>query len=155
MKIRSCDSAKNKIETVNGFIFCTFIGRFQMAGVKGVKETVAHRPHCYCTKALGNARTRFATFHRRLPRVVGWVLLYVHRNRRLIRDGSPGRPPRPSHSSWALFWWLVECCFTSTETVGLLGTGAQDGHLDPRTTPELCSGGWLSVALRPQKPLAY
>ena len=32
----------------------------------------------------------------------GWVLLYVHRNRRLIRDGSPGRPPRPSHSSRAL-----------------------------------------------------
>ena len=28
--------------------------------------------------------------------------LYVHRNRRLIRDGSPGRPPRLSHSSWAL-----------------------------------------------------
>ena len=26
------------------------------------------------------------------------VLLYVHRNRRLIRDGSPGRPPRLSHS---------------------------------------------------------
>ena len=23
---------------------------------------------------------------------------------------------------------LAECCFTSTETVGLLGTGAQDGH---------------------------
>ena len=35
-------------------------------------------------------------------RQVGWVLLYVHRNRRLIRDGSPGRPPRLSHSSWAL-----------------------------------------------------
>ena len=31
--------------------------------------------------------------------VLGWVLLYVHRNRRLIRDGSPGRPPRFSHSS--------------------------------------------------------
>ena len=33
---------------------------------------------------------------------VGWlveVLLYVHRNRRFIRDGSPGRPPRLSHSS--------------------------------------------------------
>ena len=29
------------------------------------------------------------------------VLLYVHRNRRLIRDGSPGRPPRLSHGSWA------------------------------------------------------
>ena len=33
---------------------------------------------------------------------VGWVVLYVHRNRRLIRDGSPGRPPRFSHSSWTL-----------------------------------------------------
>ena len=27
------------------------------------------------------------------------VLPYVHRNRRFIRDGSPGRPPRLSHSS--------------------------------------------------------
>ena len=26
----------------------------------------------------------------------------------------------------------------STETVGLLGTGAQDGHLDFHTPPELC-----------------
>ena len=25
---------------------------------------------------------------------------------------------------------LLKCCFTSTETVGLLGTGAQDDHLD-------------------------
>ena len=25
---------------------------------------------------------------------------------------------------------LAECCFTSTETVGLLGTGAQDGHVE-------------------------
>ena len=33
---------------------------------------------------------------------VGWVLLYVHRNRRLIRDGSQGRPPGLSHSFWAL-----------------------------------------------------
>ena len=30
------------------------------------------------------------------------VLLYVHGNRRLIRDGSPGRPPRLSHSARAL-----------------------------------------------------
>ena len=30
------------------------------------------------------------------------VLLYVNRNRRLIRDGSPGRPPRLSHCSLAL-----------------------------------------------------
>ena len=30
------------------------------------------------------------------------------------------------------------CWFTSTETVGLLGTGAQDVHLDLHTAPELC-----------------
>ena len=30
---------------------------------------------------------------------LGEVLLYVHRNRRFIRDGSQGRPPRLSHSS--------------------------------------------------------
>ena len=26
----------------------------------------------------------------------------------------------------------------TTETAGLLGTGAQDGHLDSHTAPELC-----------------
>ena len=31
---------------------------------------------------------------------------------------------------------LVECCFTSTETIGLLGTGTQDGHLDFHTAPK-------------------
>ena len=31
----------------------------------------------------------------------------------------------------------LKCYFTSTETVGLLGTGAQDGHLDSHTAPEL------------------
>ena len=34
--------------------------------------------------------------------VVVEVLLYVHRNCRCIKDGSPGRPPRLSHSSRAL-----------------------------------------------------
>ena len=46
------------------------------------------------------------------------VLLHVQRNRRFIRDGSPGRPPRLSHSSWALtsrrtygltFMWKAVC----------------------------------------------
>ena len=37
-----------------------------------------------------------------------------------------------------LRYTLVECCFTSTETVSLLGTGAQDGHVDFHTAPELC-----------------
>ena len=27
------------------------------------------------------------------------VLLYIHRNRRFIMDGRPGRPPRLSHNS--------------------------------------------------------
>ena len=38
---------------------------------------------------------------------------------------------------------MVECCFTSTETVGLLGTGDQDVHLDFHTAPELCMGRGL------------
>ena len=41
---------------------------------------------------------------------------------------------------------LLKCSFTSTETVGLLGTGAQDGHLDFHTAPELgvCVGvNWV------------
>ena len=33
--------------------------------------------------------------------------------------------------------WL-KCCFTSTETVGFLGTGAQDVHIYFHTAPELC-----------------
>ena len=32
---------------------------------------------------------------------------------------------------------MLKCCFTSTETVGLLGTGAQDVHIDFHTAPEL------------------
>ena len=36
---------------------------------------------------------------RDIPTIVVEVLIYVHRNRRFIRDGSPGRPPRLSHSS--------------------------------------------------------
>ena len=40
---------------------------------------------------------------------------------------------------WSLTSWLpLKCCFTSTETVGLLGTGAQDVHLDFHTAPEFC-----------------
>ena len=49
--------------------------------------------------------------------------------------------------------WLVECCFTSTETVGLLGTGAQDGHLDFHTAPELWHGASFDTSdVRAIKP---
>ena len=38
---------------------------------------------------------------------------------------------------WMKNWFcVVECCFTSTETISLFGTGAQDGHLDFHTAPE-------------------
>ena len=33
--------------------------------------------------------------------------------------------------------FLFKCCFTSTETVSLTATGAQDGCLDFHTAPEL------------------
>ena len=38
---------------------------------------------------------------------------------------------------------LLKSCFTSTETVGLLETGAQDGHLDFHTAPEF-SGRYVA-----------
>ena len=44
--------------------------------------------------------------------VVDEVLLYVHRNHRFIRDGSLGRPPWLSHSSWALKLALLQMLFT-------------------------------------------
>ena len=40
---------------------------------------------------------------------------------------------------WSFQLMLLKCCFTSTETAGLLAIGAQDGHLDFHTVPELCS----------------
>ena len=52
--------------------------------------------------------------------------------------------------------WM-KCCFTSTETVGLLGTGAQDGHLDFHTALEKRNhtvrrggGGELSAMVLPK-----
>ena len=41
---------------------------------------------------------------------------------------------------------MMKCCFTSTETVGL-GTGAQDGHLDFHTAPELCEEREINESL--------
>ena len=49
------------------------------------------------------------------------VILYVQ------SESSPF--PVPQH--------VAECCFTSTETIGLLGMGAQDDHINFHTAPEL------------------
>ena len=47
------------------------------------------------------------------------VLLYVHRNHRFIRDGSPGRPRRLSHSSWTLPKALTVTTFYTCIDAGL------------------------------------
>ena len=49
------------------------------------------------------------------------------------------RGPRSKDSGREVPEWL-KCCFTSIETVGVLGTGAQDVHLDFHTASELCGG---------------
>ena len=41
----------------------------------------------------------------------------------------------------------LKCCFTSKEIVGLLGTGAQDVHLDFHTAPELWSKATMNLNL--------
>ena len=43
----------------------------------------------------------------------------------------------------------LKCCFTSTETIGLLGMGAQDVHHDFHTAPELCilSTSWSILCI--------
>ena len=54
-------------------------------------------------------------------------------------------PRTPGNSCAGTVGWLVgwlNCCFTFTETVGLLGTGARDVHLDFHTAPEL----WVRTA---------
>ena len=46
------------------------------------------------------------------------LLLHVHRDRnRLVRGGSSGRPRRFLRSSSWVLVLLLQCCFTSTETV--------------------------------------
>ena len=48
---------------------------------------------------------------------------------------------------------LAECCFTSTVSVGLLGTGAQDGHLNFHTAPGLLTLFRVNVAFFQQQVL--
>ena len=76
-------------------------------------------------------------------------LLADHKLQAMVYDILPRRKV-PESDAWSVSRplgctcsygsaWLVECCFTSTETVGLLGTGAQDVHLDFHTAPEIWS----------------
>ena len=58
-----------------------------------------------------------------------------------LRTGLKG-PGLKSPETFGTAGWLkwLKCCFTSTETEDLLGTGAQDVHLDFHTAPEF----WLA-----------
>ena len=51
------------------------------------------------------------------------------------------------HFVCTILFWLVDCCFTSTETVGLSGTGSQDPHLDFHRAPELWQYYTVIVAI--------
>ena len=86
-----------------------------------------------CTHARTHARTHAHTHTHTHTRTQhnGGLQQTVHGQPQLTTDG--GVPP----ALFCLEFSSVQCCFTSTETVGLLGTGAQDGHLDFHTAPEL------------------
>ena len=56
--------------------------------------------------------------------------------KRLISSNKPSLPLSAAVDSFQPGW--LKCCFTSTETVVLLGTGAQDVHLDFHTAPQFC-----------------
>ena len=77
----------------------------------------------------------------------GWlveVLLYVHRSHRLIGDGSPGKPPQLSHSSWALSSKPLNIhpqgCSSSTSNVAPGRVLALDNQYNPHT-----SDSWTPV----------
>ena len=72
---------------------------------------------------------------------IATLLTETHRRRRRI-SGSlyilRKRYRTAATSLLLLLLLLLKCCFTSTETVGVLGTGAQDVHFDFHTAPEHC-----------------
>ena len=121
--------------------FCTFFFLFTSApSAVTVADTYidltssGHRKH----KHKHREQARDSSKHRhKKDKKVEW----------LVTDSRPPfAPPRLSLTSLGgllfafaiVFVGWLKCCFTSTETIGLLGTGAQDGHLDFHTAPELC-----------------
>ena len=65
-----------------------------LVAVSGTWLTAGNRVKCHSWSNAGLLATSSLWPSGDVSTVVGWVLLYVHRNRGLIRDGSPGRPPR-------------------------------------------------------------
>ena len=59
----------------------------------------------------------------------------VMSEKQLLRNNSAASQTIQVFEETQLLW--LKCCFTSKETVGLLGAGAQDVHLNFHTAPEL------------------
>ena len=79
-------------------------------GVSGIGGRERDCPAGWCWSSFSSPSFRFRQVRLLLKccftSVETVVLLYVHRNRRFTRD-VPGRPPRLSHSSWAMVYrWM-------------------------------------------------
>ena len=74
------------------------------------------------------------------------VVLLPQRPPGLWRTGSPGRPPRLSHSFWALRYYSSSSVllYIHRDHKDYEGRGAQDVHLDFHTAPELWVV-WLGI----------
>ena len=109
-----------------------------------------------CISASGMQTSRFTMTNKHLeiplPSKCVWVPQYLSlllqcnftpvETKQFIRDGGGGERELTSTSLFtqlqsSLSGSLVECCFTSTETIGLLRMGAQGSHLDFHPAPEL------------------
>ena len=102
----------------------SFGGSLREIGTKWSRWHTRMLPHAlvFCD-LLGTQSLYFNTLSKALSRTdykrsknldqnspkVGWVLLCVHRNRRLIRDGSSSRPPRLSRTFTWTHFFLSKC----------------------------------------------
>ena len=111
---------------------------------------------CQKAEALGNSAIRVMRHGPHLGPTGGWGwrremgggggVRGGHRASERERDGGGGGGQKHDRAEERLID-LAECCFTSTETVGLFGTEAQDVHLDIHTAPELWLTDWLRFTL--------
>ena len=75
------------------------------------------------------------------------VALRPQRPYGLLGTGSPGRPPRLSHGSWALVNRLcVQCCFTSTEVIRTIRDG--EPRTSTSTSKQLPSSEWTGFQVQ-------
>ena len=107
---------------------------------EAVPGAVHHCPQCYATGCFAPAG-EVVIFWCMWPTAMVWMLIAELRTlsvcvggQHALGQSQQGLKRLSERRSRML---LLKCCFTSTETVGLLGTGAQDGHLDFHTAPEL------------------